>query len=98
MRKHITNAGYGVLDYTSYPLGMLVVAPVVLRNAGAAEYGLWMVATAGVSSGGIIASGFSDVGIQRVARLRGENKPIAMTEAVRPMLAINLALGLVIAL
>jgi len=98
MRKHITNAGYGVLDYASFPLGMLVVAPVVLRNAGAAEYGLWMVATSVVSAGGIIASGFSDVGIQRVARLRGENNPIAMLEAVRTMLAINLALGLVIAL
>jgi len=87
-----------VLDYASYPLGMLVVAPVVLRNAGAGEYGLWMVATAVVSAGGIIASGFSDVGTQRVARLRGENKPMAMIEAVRTTLAINLALGLVIAL
>ena len=72
MRKHLTNAAYGVVDYISYPFGMLLVAPIVLHRLGAAEYGLWMVATAVVSAGGIIASGFCDANIQRVARLRGE--------------------------
>ena len=45
MKKHITNAVYGVLDYASYPLGMLLVAPVILHRLGPAEYGLWMVVT-----------------------------------------------------
>jgi O-antigen/teichoic acid export membrane protein len=93
MRKHITNAAYGVLDYVSYPLGMLLVAPIVLHKLGASEYGLWMIATAVISAGGIIASGFSDAGIQRVAHLRGTGESGLIPHTVRSMLGINLVLG-----
>ena len=71
MRRHIANAGWGVLDYAAYPAMMFVVAPVVLHRLGAAEYGIWSVTTAVISIGGVIASGFGDASIQRVARLRG---------------------------
>ncbi|QHN04984.1 oligosaccharide flippase family protein [Granulicella sp. WH15] len=98
MKRHLTNALHGVLDYASYPLGMIVVAPIVLRRLGAAEYGLWMVATAVVSAGGILASGFSDAGIQRVAGLRGADRPNQIAHTVRTLLAINLILGSVVAL
>lgn len=97
MKKHLTNAIYGVLDYSSYPFGMLLVAPVVLHKLGAAEYGIWIVSTAVVSAGGIIASGFCDANIQRVARLRGVGKTDSMVDAVRSMLGINLVLGLALA-
>ncbi len=93
MKRHLTNAVYGVLDYVSYPFGMLLVAPVVLHKLGAAEYGLWMIATAIVSAGGIIASGFCDANIQRVAHLRGSGEASSMVDAVRSMLGINLMLG-----
>ncbi|MEI9979822.1 MAG: oligosaccharide flippase family protein [Edaphobacter sp.] len=98
MKRHVTNAMYGALDYASYPLGMLIAAPIILRRLGAAEYGLWMVSTAIVSAGGIIASGFSDAGIQRTARLHGANEAGTMLDTIRSMFAINLALGFVIAL
>jgi O-antigen/teichoic acid export membrane protein len=67
MSRNLTNAVYGVLDYASYPFGMLLAAPIILHKLGASEYGLWMIATAVVSAGGIIASGFCDANIQRVA-------------------------------
>ena len=76
MRKHLTNAAIGVLDYVSYPVGMLLVAPIVLHRLGASEYGLWMISTAVISAGGIIASGFCDANIQRVAHLRGTGNSI----------------------
>jgi O-antigen/teichoic acid export membrane protein len=97
MKRHLTNAVYGVLDYVSYPLGMLLVAPIVLHKLGAAEYGLWMIATAVVSAGGIIASGFCDANIQRVARLRGSGEISSMVDAVRSMMGINLVLGFTLA-
>jgi O-antigen/teichoic acid export membrane protein len=97
MKRHLTNAVYGVLDYASFPAGMLLAAPIVLHRLGASEYGLWMIATAVVSAGGIIASGFGDANIQRVARLRGDGDTQAMTHAVRGTLGINLVLGAVIA-
>ena len=41
MRAHLVNATYGVLEYAAYPIGMLLVAPIILRNMGAAQYGIW---------------------------------------------------------
>jgi O-antigen/teichoic acid export membrane protein len=87
----------GALDYASYPVGMLLIAPVVLHRLGAAEYGLWMITTAIISAGGIIAAGFCDANIQRVANLRGGGDPQRIAETVRSILGINLALGGVIA-
>src|ERR1039458_5129626 len=89
MKTHLTNAGYGVLDYVSYPLGMLVVAPIVLHRLGASEYGLWMIATAVISAGGIIASGFCDACIQRVAHLRGTGEFDIMPHTIHSMLGIR---------
>jgi O-antigen/teichoic acid export membrane protein len=98
MKKHLANAAYGVLDYASYPMAMFIVAPIVLHKLGASEYGLWTITTAVVSIGGIIASGFCDANIQRVARLRGMGDSDSMVHAVRSMLGINMALGLAIAM
>src|ERR1700729_1071693 len=97
MKAHLSNAVYGILDYVSYPLGMLLVAPIVLHKLGAAEYGLWMIATSVISAGGIIASGFCDANIQRVARLRGSGETGSMVHAVRSMMGINLVLGFALA-
>jgi O-antigen/teichoic acid export membrane protein len=93
MRKHFTNAVYGVMDYASRPLGMLLVGPIVLHKLGTSEYGMWMIATAVVSAGGVTASGFCDANIQRVAGLRGIGEADSMAHAVRSMLGINLVLG-----
>ena len=97
MKKHLANAAFGVLDYASYPVAMLLVAPIVLHRLGASEYGLWMITTAVISAGGIIASGFCDANIQRVAHLRGAGKPELIPYTVRSMLGINLVLGALLA-
>lgn len=97
MRAHLSNAAYGVLDYAAYPVGMLVVAPVVLHNLGLAQYGVWTFATAAVSIGGIMASGFGDANIQHVASRRGADDEHAALRAVRSMMGINLLLGLALA-
>jgi O-antigen/teichoic acid export membrane protein len=93
MRAHLSNAAYGLLDYGAYPVGMLVVAPMMLRNLGMAEYGIWTVATVAVSTGGIIASGFGDANIQHVASRRGQGDCNALVSAVQSMMGINLVLG-----
>jgi O-antigen/teichoic acid export membrane protein len=97
MKAHLFNAAYGILDYGAYPIGMLVVAPVVLRNLGVAQYGVWAVATAAVSTGGIIASGFGDANIQHVASCRGAGDHGMLLRAVRSMMGINLVLGVLFA-
>jgi O-antigen/teichoic acid export membrane protein len=98
MRDHFSNAAWGILDYAAYPIGMLAVAPVLLRNLGIAQYGVWTVASAAVSTGGIIASGFGDANIQHVARSRGKGDRSVLLGAVRSMMGINLALGILVGL
>jgi O-antigen/teichoic acid export membrane protein len=98
VKEHLSNAAYGVLDYAAYPIGMLLVAPVVLHKLGPAEYGLWIVATAVVSTGGIVASGFGDANIQHVASLRSSGNKRALEHVVRSMMGINLTLGILLSL
>jgi O-antigen/teichoic acid export membrane protein len=98
MRKHLTNATYGVLDYASYPVAMLLVAPIVLRRLGASEYGLWILCASVISAGGILASGFCDAAMQRIARLRGVGKVDAAAGTVRALFTINLISGLLFAI
>lgn len=98
MKRHAVNAAYGVLDYVVYPLGMLLVAPIVLHGVGAEEYGIWTITTGIVSVGGVIASGFCDANLQRVAKLRFSAPAKAVVDTVRSILSINLLLGAALAL
>jgi O-antigen/teichoic acid export membrane protein len=98
MREHLANAGWGILDYAAYPVGMLLVAPIVLRNMGVAQYGIWSVAAAAVSMGSIIAAGFGDANIQHVASRRGMGRPDLLSRTVRCMISINLVLGTTVAI
>jgi O-antigen/teichoic acid export membrane protein len=98
MRAHFSNAVYGVLDYVAYPAGMLVVAPIALRNLGTAQYGVWMIANAALSVGSIMASGFGDANIRYVSMARGGNDKVRVLDAVRSAMAIHIALGVTIAL
>lgn len=93
MKAHLSNAAYGILDYGAYPVGLLALAPVVLRNLGLAQYGVWTVATVAVSTGAIIASGFGDANIQHVASRRSAGDSNVLVNAVRSMMGINLMLG-----
>jgi O-antigen/teichoic acid export membrane protein len=77
---------------------MLLVAPIVLHHLGIAQFGIWTVATAAVNGGGIVASGFGDANIQRVASVRGSGDRAALGDAVRCIIGINLILGVVLAL
>jgi len=97
VRRHLTNAAYGVFDYASYPMGMLLVAPVVLHRLGAAEYGLWITSTAVISAGGIVASGFCDANIQRVAQHRGSGDYWLIVDTAGSMFGINLLFGAILA-
>jgi O-antigen/teichoic acid export membrane protein len=97
MRQPIGNAFYGVLDYAAFPIGMLMVAPILLRRLGVVDYGVWTVAAAAVNTGAILASGFGDANIQHVATSRRSNDKDGLLAVVRAMMGIHLTLGLLIA-
>ena len=90
---HISNSVHGMFEYLAQPVGMLIAAPILIRHLGLASYGIWLIASAAVSTGSILSSGFGDAVIQRVASLRASNDIDSMQRAVGTMLAINLVLG-----
>lgn len=98
MRRQLSNSMYGLLDYAAYPIGMLVVAPFILRNLGAAQYGIWMVAASVVNIGSILASGFGDANTQRVASQRRTGHGLDVARVVKAAMGIHLGLGLLGAL
>jgi O-antigen/teichoic acid export membrane protein len=97
MKSHLTNAVFGVVDYLAYPVGLLLLAPVILCALGMERYGIWAIATAAISTGAIIASGFGDANIRAVAITLATGDRKTLIETVRCALGIHLALGAVIA-
>ena len=92
-QQNLSNAVCGVLDYAAWPIGMLAVAPVLLRHLGIARFGIWAVAMAAINAGAILASGFGDANIQQVATHRGQGNLAALIQTVRTAMGIHLVLG-----
>jgi O-antigen/teichoic acid export membrane protein len=97
MKTHLSNAAYGMADYLAYPLGMLAVAPVALWALGIERYGIWTMATATLTTGAIVASGFGDANIRSVAIQLALGDRKALLSAVRTTLAIHMVLGCLMA-
>jgi O-antigen/teichoic acid export membrane protein len=93
-----SNAFYGVVDYLALPLGMLFAAPFLLRHLGTAQYGVWILASATVSSGGTVSGSFGDAVIKYVGNCRGRSDWLGITRIVRSMMSINLILSGVLAI
>jgi O-antigen/teichoic acid export membrane protein len=93
-----TNAFYGVADYLVLPTGMLLAAPFLLRHLGTAQYGVWVLAGAAVSSGGIVSGGFGDAVIKYVGDRRGRGDWPGVIRIVRNMISINLLLSGIVAI
>jgi O-antigen/teichoic acid export membrane protein len=98
VRAHFSNAAYGVLDYAAYPIAMVLSAPALLKHLGVEQYGIWIVITAALNTGSIVASGFGDANIQYIAGARNQGDMQLLLRAVRSMLGINLLLGGLLAL
>jgi O-antigen/teichoic acid export membrane protein len=93
MTKHLSNAMYGAFDYAAYPIIMLAATPTLLHHLGVGTFGLWLIANAAISTGTLVASGFGDAVIQRVAILRSGGSSNLIGKVVANMLAINLLLS-----
>ncbi len=77
---------------------MLLAAPFLLHRLGLAQYGLWMLATAAVTSTNLISTGFGDAALKYAAMYRGKNDRKRLEETLQVNLAINLVLGGALAL
>jgi O-antigen/teichoic acid export membrane protein len=96
-RQGSKNAIFGMVDYLSLPIGMLLAAPFLLRHLGSSQYGIWVLAGSAVSSGNLISGGFGDALIKYVGHCRGQNNFPGIERIVRSMISINLMLSGVLA-
>jgi O-antigen/teichoic acid export membrane protein len=87
------NGAFGIAEYVSQPLGLLLAAPYLLRHMGAAQFGVWVLASAAVNSGNVLSSGFGDAAVKYVSMYRGRRDMEGVARVVRGMLSINLALS-----
>src|SRR5262249_44857630 len=84
-RGALRNGIYAVLEYILQPLGMLLAAPYLVWHLGAAQFGVWVLASAAVNSGNLISSGFGDAAIKYVAMARGRKDAEDVEQVVRGM-------------
>jgi O-antigen/teichoic acid export membrane protein len=94
---YAANAIYGLADYLALPIGMLVSAPFLLKHLGTAPYGVWILASAAVSSGGIVSGSFGDAVIKYVGECRGRRDWLGIRRIIRNMISINLTLSSILA-
>jgi O-antigen/teichoic acid export membrane protein len=97
-RQGCANGFYGVADYLVWPLGMLLAAPFLLRHLGTSQYGIWILAGAAVSSGGIVSGSFGDAVIKYVGDCRARADWQGVTRIVRNMISINVMLSGILAI
>jgi O-antigen/teichoic acid export membrane protein len=87
-----------VTEYIALPLTLLLATPYLLHRLGPPQYGLWMVATAAITSSSFISTGFGDAALKYAATYRGKNDHDKVSRTLSVNLTINVALGTVLAL
>jgi O-antigen/teichoic acid export membrane protein len=97
-RQGYGNGFYGVADYLVWPIGMLLAAPFLLRHLGTSQYGIWILAGAAVSGGGIVSGSFGDAAIKYVGDCRGRADWRGVTRIVRSMISINMMMSGILAI
>jgi O-antigen/teichoic acid export membrane protein len=65
---------------------------------GAAQFGVWVLASSAVNGGNALSTGFGDAAIKYVAMYRGRSDALGVARVVRGMIAVNLALSGLIAM
>ncbi len=94
----LQNGLWGVLDYLAQPALMLLATPLLLRRLGPSQFGLWMLASAFVSSGSLVSSGFGDAAIKFIAGYRAHGDHRNIIRVIHAMLTINTTLSALVAI
>lgn len=93
----LRNALWGAGEYIALPLTMLAATPFLLHRLGLIQFGLWMLASAAVTSSNLISTGFGDATLKYASTYR-EGEQLRFEHTLRVTLTINLALGSLLAL
>jgi O-antigen/teichoic acid export membrane protein len=92
------NVFYSVLDYASQPAMMILAAPVLLRTLGMQQYGAWTLVNSIAATAGGLGGGFGDGATKFISMYRGRNDHEGVVRSLAAALAINCALGFLLAM
>jgi len=96
-RASIRNALYGAMEYIVLPLTMLLATPFLMHHLGIVQFGLWVLASAAVTSSNLISTGFGDGALKYASTYRGKADASRFEHTVRVNVTINLGLGGILA-
>ncbi len=97
VRTSVHNSFYGIAEYIALPAAMLLATPFLLHRLGLTQFGLWMLASAAVTSSNLISTGFGDGALKYASKYRGEGNDKRFESTLRVNLTINLVLGGILA-
>ena len=90
-RASIRNALYGATEYIVLPLTMLLATPFLLHRLGIVQFGLWVLASAAVTSSNLISTGFGDGALKYASMYRGKADASRFEHTVRVNVTIRAA-------
>src|SRR3974390_18212 len=91
------NVFYSLLGYVSQPAMMILAAPVLLKTLGIQQYGAWMLVNSIAATAGGLGGGFGDGATKFISMYRGRNDNEGVARSLAAALAINCALGSLLA-
>lgn len=97
-RDSASNATYGLLEYVTQPVLVVVSAPYLVSRMGFGQYGLWMLVNAFTGTAGIFHVGLGDATIKYISAYRGRNDSAGVRRILAGTLALSGLFGAVVAL
>lgn len=97
-RDSASNATYGLLEYITQPVLIVVSAPFLVSRLGFDQYGIWMLVNAFTGTMGIFHVGLGDATIKYVSAYRGRNDSAGVQRTLSGTLALSALFGFVAAL
>ena len=92
-RDSASNATYGLIEYITQPVLIVLSAPFLVSRLGFDQYGIWMLVNAFTGTVGIFHVGLGDATIKYISAYRGKNDPAGVRRILSGTLALSVLFG-----
>ena len=96
-RDSASNATYGVIEYVTQPVLIVVSAPFLVSRLGFDQYGIWMLVNAFTGTMGIFHVGLGDATIKYISAYRGRKDSAGVQRILSGTMALSALFGCVAA-
>lgn len=92
-RDSASNATYGLIEYITQPVLIVLSAPFLVSRLGFDQYGIWMLVNAFTGTVGIFHVGLGDATIKYISAYRGRNDAGGVRRILSGTLALSALFG-----